>query len=89
MKQLAAPRLGKKNKNPKDLSISVTYLQAVSSLPLQHCAQLPLGVTAVLPQRCCKKVALAAGQEEGARQTKEGIRRGGVHSVRLEMELLR
>lgn len=85
MKRLAAPRL--KNKQTKDLS--VTYLQAVSSLPLHHCAQLPLGVTAVLPQRCCKKVALAAGQEEGARQTKEGIRRGGVHSVRLEMELLR
>lgn len=85
MKRLAAPRL--KNKQTKDLS--VTYLQAVSLLPLHHCAQLPLGVTAVLPQRCCKKVALAAGQEEGARQTKEGIRRGGVHSVRLEMELLR
>lgn len=83
MKRMAAPRL----KKTKD--VNITYLQAVSSLPLHHCAQLPLGVTAVLPQRCCKKVALAAGQEEGTRQTKEGIRRGGVPSVRLEMELLR
>ena len=64
------------------------YLQAVSSQPLSNHTQLPLGVTDVLPQGCQKEVTLAAGYEEGTRQTEEAIQRVTADSGQLETKLL-
>lgn len=61
-----------------------TYFQAVSSLPLRHHHQLPLGVPAVLFQSAVQQVTLAPGQEEAAGQAQEVV----VHSGRLESQLL-
>lgn len=65
-----------------------TYLEAAAPLPLSHYAQLPLDVSAVLPQSRQEEATLAARQEEGAGQTEELVQTARTQSAGLELEVL-
>lgn len=66
----------------------LTHLQTVPFLPLPDHAELPLALSGALPQGRQQQAALAASQEEGARQAEEVVRGGPAHPGRLQAELL-